>query len=158
MGDLCLVINLGSSSLKAALVDSTGAFVWNEGQDRTHDLQLQEKLRQALSWWGDFDVIVVPADEAGMIALLCRRHSTANNTTKCTAGSAAIGQVRRLMQQAVQPQAVHIQRVWSQLTGQFAELLFDLLRDANIKHTFHQGLDREQMGVDVLQISNGLLK
>ena len=34
MGDLCLVINLGSSSLKAALVDSTGAFVWNEGQDQ----------------------------------------------------------------------------------------------------------------------------
>ena len=81
MGDLCLVINLGSSSLKAALVDSTGAFVWNEGQDRTHDLQLQEELRQALSWWGDFDVIVVPADEAGMIARLCRRHSTPNNSS-----------------------------------------------------------------------------
>jgi len=31
MSDLCLVINLGSSSLKAALVDSTGAFVWQKG-------------------------------------------------------------------------------------------------------------------------------
>ena len=39
------------------------------GRIRTHDLQLQEELGQALSWWGDFDVIVVPADEAGMIAL-----------------------------------------------------------------------------------------
>ena len=36
MGDLCLVINLGSSSLKAALVDSTGAFVWK--RDRTEHM------------------------------------------------------------------------------------------------------------------------
>ena len=98
MGDLCLVINLGSSqftihssSLKAALVDSTGAFVWKRDRIRTHDLQLQEELRQALSWWGDFDVIVVPADEEGMIARLCRRHSSPNNSSECTAGSAAIG-------------------------------------------------------------------
>ena len=33
---------------------------------RTHDLQLQEELRQALGWWGDFEVIVVPTDEEGM--------------------------------------------------------------------------------------------
>ena len=91
MGDLCLVINLGSSSLKAALVDSTGAFVWKRDRIRTHDLQLQEKLRQALSWWGDFDVTVVPADEAGMIGRFCRRHSTPNNSSEGTAGSAAIG-------------------------------------------------------------------
>ena len=42
-----------------------------------HDHQLQEELKLALSWWGDIDLIVVPADEEGMIARLCRRHSTA---------------------------------------------------------------------------------
>ena len=42
-----------------------------------HDQQLQEELRNSLNWWGGFDVIVVPADEEGMIARLCRRHSTA---------------------------------------------------------------------------------
>ena len=31
MSDLSLVINLGSSSLKAALVDSTGACPWHSG-------------------------------------------------------------------------------------------------------------------------------
>ena len=49
-----------------------------------HDLQLQNELRQALAWWGDVDMIVVPADEEGMIARLCRRHST-------SVKSAAIG-------------------------------------------------------------------
>ena len=37
MTDLCLVINLGSSSLKAALVDSTGAFLWQEGRSLCKD-------------------------------------------------------------------------------------------------------------------------
>ena len=32
MADLALVINLGSSSLKAALVDSTGASLWHSGR------------------------------------------------------------------------------------------------------------------------------
>ena len=32
MPDLSLVINLGSSSLKAALVDSTGASLWDSGR------------------------------------------------------------------------------------------------------------------------------
>ena len=49
-----------------------------------HDLQLQNELRQALAWWGDVDMIVVPADEEGMIARLCQRHST-------SVKSAAIG-------------------------------------------------------------------
>ena len=44
MSDLCLVINLGSSSLKAALVDSTGAFVWHEGRSLTEDDGLEEVL------------------------------------------------------------------------------------------------------------------
>jgi hypothetical protein len=39
--------------------------------------------------------------------------------------SAPIGQIRRLMQQTVEPQTVHIQRIRSQLTGQFTELLLD---------------------------------
>ena len=44
MGDLCLVINLGSSSLKAALVDSTGAFVWHEGRSLAKDDVLEDVL------------------------------------------------------------------------------------------------------------------
>ena len=39
----------------------------------------------------DIDLIVVPADEEGMIARLCRRHSTSDPTSSCSAGSAAIG-------------------------------------------------------------------
>ena len=44
MGDLCLVINLGSSSLKAALVDSTGAFVWHDGRSLSKDDVLETVL------------------------------------------------------------------------------------------------------------------
>ena len=44
MGDLCLVINLGSSSLKAALVDSTGAFLWHERRSLCEDDVLEEVL------------------------------------------------------------------------------------------------------------------
>jgi acetate kinase len=56
-----------------------------------HDLQLQKELHKALAWWGDVDVIVIPADEEGMIAKLCRRHSAPNNCVSCSTGSAAIG-------------------------------------------------------------------
>ena len=47
MGDLCLVINLGSSSLKAALVYSTGAFLWHEGRSLSKDEMFEEMLN---SW------------------------------------------------------------------------------------------------------------
>ena len=55
-----------------------------------HDHQLQDELKQALSWWGDIDLIVVPADEEGLIARLCRRHRTPTPTSDWSAGSAAI--------------------------------------------------------------------
>ena len=47
MQDLALVINLGSSSLKAALVDSTGANSWHSGRS----LQPEESLDEVLSNW-----------------------------------------------------------------------------------------------------------
>ena len=47
MQDLALVINLGSSSLKAALVDSTGANSWHSGRS----LQPDESLDEVLSNW-----------------------------------------------------------------------------------------------------------
>ena len=47
MQDLTLVINLGSSSLKAALVDSTGASPWQSGRS----LQPEESLDGVLSSW-----------------------------------------------------------------------------------------------------------
>ena len=42
MADLALVINLGSSSLKAALVDSTGACPWHSGRSVAADESLEE--------------------------------------------------------------------------------------------------------------------
>lgn len=47
MQDLTLVINLGSSSLKAALVDSTGASPWQSGRS----LQPDESLEAVLECW-----------------------------------------------------------------------------------------------------------
>lgn len=40
-----------------------------------HDHDLQDELASALEWWGDVAITIVPADEEGMIARLCRRHS-----------------------------------------------------------------------------------
>ena len=62
------------------------------------------------------------------------------------------------MQQAVQPQTVHVEWVRSQFTGELLEFLLDFLRNTNVKHAFHQGFNREQMGIDVLKVSHGLLK
>ena len=61
------------------------------------------------------------------------------------------------MQQTVQSETIHIQRVRGKLTSQLSEFLFDLLWYAHIKHALHQGLNGEQMSIDVLQISDGLL-
>ena len=47
MQDLALVINLGSSSLKAALVDSTGATPWHSGRS----LQPDDNLDGVLNSW-----------------------------------------------------------------------------------------------------------
>ena len=44
MPDLSLVINLGSSSLKAALVDSTGASLWHSGRSAAADESLETVL------------------------------------------------------------------------------------------------------------------
>ncbi|AII47888.1 hypothetical protein KR52_01765 [Synechococcus sp. KORDI-52] len=48
-----------------------------------YDKELQQELREAIRWWGRVELIVVPADEEGMIARLCSSHNTA-------VGSAAI--------------------------------------------------------------------
>ena len=40
-----------------------------------HDTALKAELKESLSWLSDLEVTVVPADEEGMIARLCRRHS-----------------------------------------------------------------------------------
>ena len=62
------------------------------------------------------------------------------------------------MQQPVQPQAVHIQRIGSQFACQFPEFLFNLLGHPHIKDSFHQGFDREQVGIDVFKIRHRLLQ
>ena len=40
-----------------------------------HDAALKEELHQELEWIPNLEIVVVPADEEGMIARLCRRHS-----------------------------------------------------------------------------------
>ena len=42
-----------------------------------HDHSLRAELKDALSWLCDMEIIVIPADEEGMIARLCRRHDDA---------------------------------------------------------------------------------
>ena len=49
MRDSVLVINLGSSSLKAALVDSTGVAIWNSNRKRGPDESVSEVLDQWLA-------------------------------------------------------------------------------------------------------------
>ena len=49
MADLCLVINLGSSSLKAALVDSTGTAPWHSSRSIAADESLDEVLESWLA-------------------------------------------------------------------------------------------------------------
>lgn len=39
-----------------------------------HDLELREELKESLCWLGSLETVVIPADEEGMIARLCRRH------------------------------------------------------------------------------------
>lgn len=62
------------------------------------------------------------------------------------------------MQQTVEAEAIGVQRIGSQLTGDLAELLLNGLRNANIKDALHQGFNREQVGVDVLEVADGLLE
>ena len=47
MSELCLVLNLGSSSFKAALVDPTGAFPWQ----KSRSLESSDNLEQVLDDW-----------------------------------------------------------------------------------------------------------
>lgn len=49
-----------------------------------HDDQLGAELQDSLSWLCDMEIVVITADEEGMMARLCRRHCDA-------AVSAAIG-------------------------------------------------------------------
>ena len=49
-----------------------------------HDKALKRELTQELQWLSGLDIIVVPANEEGMIARLCRRHSN-------RPGSVAVG-------------------------------------------------------------------
>ena len=61
------------------------------------------------------------------------------------------------MQQAVKAQTIGIQRIGGQLTRNLPELVFHGLGNAHIKDALHQRFDREEMGVDVLKVADGLL-
>ena len=62
------------------------------------------------------------------------------------------------MQQTVQAQTISVERIGSQLTRKLAKFLLDVFRYTHIEDALHQRFDREQMGVDVFQISHRLLK
>ena len=62
------MINLSSSSLKQALVDSTGAFIWDEGQDQNTRPAASEGMQQDLGWWGDFSVSDTSNEEGMMLS------------------------------------------------------------------------------------------
>ncbi len=62
------------------------------------------------------------------------------------------------MQQTIQPETINIQWIGSQFTSKLAEFLLDFFRNSHIKNTLHQRLDRKEMGIDVLEISHGLLQ
>jgi len=62
------------------------------------------------------------------------------------------------VQPAVEAQAIGIQRIRGQLTGNLPELVFHGLGNAHIKDVLHQRFDREEMGVDVLEVADGLLQ
>ena len=62
------------------------------------------------------------------------------------------------MQQTVEAEAIGVQRIGRQLTGDLAELLLNGLGNAHIKDALHQGFNREQVGVDVLEVADGLLE
>ena len=49
-----------------------------------NDEELNQELVTALSWWEVFSTVVIAADEQGMIAHLCQRHSR-------TPASASVG-------------------------------------------------------------------
>ena len=40
-----------------------------------HDRTLHGELARALSWWGNYATMIIPADEEGMIARLCQRQN-----------------------------------------------------------------------------------
>ena len=51
-----------------------------------HDTELHLELQDALRWLPDLEVIVVPADEEGMMARLCRRRSAEHQLSLDPAG------------------------------------------------------------------------
>jgi acetate kinase len=48
-----------------------------------HDRQLRAELGEALAWLRPFELIVVPADEEGLIARSCLQASSADQTGLC---------------------------------------------------------------------------
>ena len=112
-----------------------------------HDQALRDEIQEAINWWRDVQIDVIPADEEGMIARLYRRQASAE--ISCDR------EIRGLMQKPIETEPVNVQGSL-QLPGKLTEFLFNVLWDANIKHA-HQGFDGEQMGIDVLEIRRGLM-
>jgi hypothetical protein len=61
------------------------------------------------------------------------------------------------VEQAVEPQAIGIKWIWGKLASQFTKGLFHLVWHSHIKDALHQHLNREEVGIDVLQIQHRLL-
>ena len=100
MTDLCLVINLGSSSLKAALVDSTGAFLWHEGRSLSKD----EVLEEVLDSW------LLPAIAPHRQRLERIGHRVVHGGERFTAPTLITAEVERGLEQLIPLAPLHTHR------------------------------------------------
>lgn len=97
MQDLALTINLGSSSLKAALVDSTGAIPWHGGRS----LQPDESLEEVLERW------LAPALEPYRKSIILVGHRVVHGGEHFTAPTPIDDQVETTLQELVPLAPLH---------------------------------------------------
>ncbi|WP_415408728.1 acetate/propionate family kinase [Synechococcus sp. A10-1-5-9] len=97
MNNLALVINLGSSSLKAALVDPTGAKVWRGGRS----LQADETLYAVLNSW------LAPELEPYRSAITLVGHRVVHGGERFTAPTLITAEVETALQELVPLARLH---------------------------------------------------
>ena len=60
------------------------------------------------------------------------------------------------MQEAIEPESIHIEWIRSELTCKLFKFLLHRFRHPHIKDALHQDLDGEQVGIDGFQVTEGL--
>ncbi len=72
----------------------------------------------------------------------------------CVLVVVTLGQIRCFVEKAIQAQAVRIEGIRGQFTGNFPKLAFHGIRELDGENSLQQRLDGEKVGIDVLQFSN----